>query len=282
MKELRGKTVLVTGAASGIGRSSAICFSGEGARLVLVDIDAEGLKSAAREIESRGGQAETYGADMRDASQVAELHRRVIEEVGTPDVLMNSAGVAIVACTEDIPLETWEWVISLNLWSCIYTVHYFLPDMIERQSGHIVNVASGAGLFAMPYQAPYVVSKFGVVGLSEAMRWELCRHGIDVSAVCPGAINTPIIEKATCIDFEESMRKGAYLISASPEKMADAIIKGVKKNRAVIMYPGYIKLIHGIKRFSPRGADFLGKGFAKVFFWQNHSGEKSRPTSRTR
>ncbi|MHB8894824.1 MAG: SDR family NAD(P)-dependent oxidoreductase [Candidatus Geothermincolia bacterium] len=272
MKELRGKTVLVTGAASGIGRASAMRFSAEGAILILVDINEEGLALVAREIEACGGTAATYRADMREASQVAELHRLVTDEIGTPDVLMNAAGVAIVACVEDVPLETWEWVIGLNLWSCIYSAHYFLPDMIARRSGHIVNVASGAGLFAVPYQAPYVASKFGVVGLSEDMRWELSRYGIGVSAVCPGAIDTPIIENAICLGFADSMKKGAYFIAASVDKLAAAIIKGVEKNRPVIMYPGYIKLFYLMKRLSPRFADFFGKAFAKAFYRQHYSG----------
>lgn len=270
MGEFSGKKVLVTGGASGIGRATALAFAREGAELVLVDMNEQGLDSVAREIESLGGTASRYAADLSDSAQVEELHRKVIAGDGTPDVLMNAAGIAMVGCTEEVPLEVWERVLAVNLMGYIYVIHFFLPDMIRKGGGHIVNVASGAGLFGMPYEAPYTTSKFGVVGLSEVLRWELDRHGIRVSAVCPGAINTPIIETAECFNFnEESVKKGGYLIAASADRMAVAILKGVRKNRAVIIFPYYIRVIWGLKRFSPRLGDFAGKLFAKVFYWQH-------------
>ena len=271
MDNFHSKLVLVTGSASGIGRATALRFSEEGADLILVDINEEGLESAAREIECRGGKALWYKTDLREVDQVESLHKRVTDEAGTPDVLMNTAGVAIVTCVEEANLEDWRWIIEMNLWSCIYTTHFFLPDMIRRRSGHVINVASGAGLFAVPYQAPYNTSKHAVVGLTESIRQEMERYGIGASVVCPGMIRTPIINSARLIGFGESAQKMAHRLASPPEKMADAIVRGVKKNKAVIMYPPYINLLYGLKRFSPRAADKLSNFVARDFYRSHRS-----------
>jgi NAD(P)-dependent dehydrogenase (short-subunit alcohol dehydrogenase family) len=273
LREFVGKKVLVTGGASGIGRATALAFAREGAELILVDIDDEGLTRVSAEIQSLGGKTTTYTADVTDRSLVEELHRKVTGEVGTPDVVMNAAGIAVVGCAEEITLDIWDRVLAVNLMGYIYVARCFLPAMVERGSGHLVNVASAAGLFGVPYQAPYVTSKFGVAGLSEVLRWELARHGIGVSVVCPGAIKTPIIESATCFGFdEEKVRKGAHVLAAGPDRMADTIVRGVRKNRATIVFPCYVRLLWGTKRFSPRLADVIGKAFARLFYYQNYKG----------
>ena len=269
MKDFSSKLVLVTGSASGIGRATALRFSEEGADLILVDINEAGLEDAAREIESRGRKALRYKADLSDAAQVETLHRRVTDDIGTPDVLMNAAGVAIVTRVEEAGLEDWRWILETNLWGYIYMIHYFLPDMILRRSGYVINVASGAGLFAVPYQAPYNTSKHAVVGLTESVRQEMERYGIGASSVCPGMIRTSIINTVRVIGFKDSAQKMAHKAASPPEKMADAIIRGVRKNKAVIMYPPYINLIYGLKRFSPRAADLLSKGASRVFYRQH-------------
>ncbi len=271
MKDLRGKIALVTGAASGIGRATSIRFSREGANLILVDIDEAGLERTARKIESLGGRSVWYQTDLRDAAQVEELHRKVISEVGTPDLLMNAAGVALVSRIEDVSLEDWNWVIGLNLWGYIHTLHYFLPDMIQKRQGHVVNVASGAGLFATPYIGAYSTSKFAVVGLTESLRLEANRYGIGVSAVCPGLIRTPLIEKARLMGFRKSAKKTAYVFAARPERLADFIVRGVKKNKAVIIYPFPIRLLYGLKKYLPRATDVLGKAIARVFYRLHHT-----------
>lgn len=269
MKDFKSKLVLVTGSASGIGRATALRFSDEGADLILVDINEHGLEGAAREIESRGRKALWYKTDLSNAAQVEALHGRVTDDIGTPDVLMNAAGVAVVTCVEEAGLDDWRWILETNLWGYIHMIHYFLPDMICRRGGHVINVASGAGLFAVPYQAPYNTSKHAVVGLTESIRQEMGRYGIGASVVCPGMIRTPMIDTARVIGFKDSAQKMAGRAAAPPEKMADAIIRGVRKNRAVIMYPPYVNLLYGLKRFSPRAADLLSKGASRAFYRQH-------------
>jgi len=270
VQELRGKSVLVTGGASGIGKAIAMRFCAEGSELVLVDIDEEGLQKTACEIESLGGKASVYQADLMDRSQVELLQAKVKEETGPPDVVVNVAGIALVAPFEEIPVDLWERVIGLNLMGYVYVTHYFLPDMIARGSGHVANVASAAGLFGMPFQAPYSAAKFGVVGMSEVLRWEMSRYGIGVTTVCPGAINTPIVEKATCIGFDDAkVRRSGYAIAASPERLAQAVVRGIKKDRALVVFPRFVRSIWWLKRMSPALGDVLGKGFARLFNWQH-------------
>ncbi|HEY5526835.1 MAG TPA: SDR family NAD(P)-dependent oxidoreductase [Candidatus Anoxymicrobiaceae bacterium] len=269
MNDFAGKLVLVTGAASGIGRATALAFSAEGARLALVDIDTDGLEKVAREIGSRGGEATSYVVDLRDDEQVARLHGGVTAGQGTPDVLMNAAGVCVIACIEEVPLEDWDWVLDVNLKAYVRTIHYFARDMFERGSGHIINVSSSAGLFSVPYQSPYVTSKFAVVGLSEALRQEADRYGVGVSVVCPGAIRTPIFRNVPLRGFAESIR-GIDKLAASPEGMALRIVKGVRKDTAVIMHPFYVRIIYGVKRLSPRAGDVIGKAVARIMYKQHH------------
>ena len=266
MKDFRGKLVMVTGSASGIGRAIAMLFCKEGADLALVDIDMEGLESLAREIEGLGGKAHLYVADLRDHEQVAELKRKLQGDAGIPDVLVNAAGVAIVCCVEEASLDDWHWVLDLNLWGCINVVHAFLADMFASGSGHVVNMASVAGLFAVPYQAPYSTSKHALMGLTESIRQEGKRHGVSATAVCPGAIRTPIIDSARLIGFSDSVTEMAHHITGSPEKLATAILAGVKKNKPVVLYPGYAKVLYGLKRISLRLADVLGAIVAKGFY----------------
>jgi short-subunit dehydrogenase len=270
MKDLRGKLVMVTGAASGIGRALATRFSKEGAVLALVDIDEKGLASLAGEIRSEGRFAHTYVTDLRDSEQVAHLKRRLVSEAGVPDVLVNSAGVAIVCCIEETSLEDWHWVLDLNLWGYINVIHLFLADMFQRGSGHVVNVASAAGLFAVPYQAPYNTSKHAVMGLTDSFRQEGRRYGVGATAVCPGMIDTPIVGSVRLLGFKESTTSTAGRIAASPDKLAIAIVNGVKKNKPLVIYPPAIRVIYGLKKLSQRFTDLCGAVVARVLYKMHH------------
>jgi NAD(P)-dependent dehydrogenase (short-subunit alcohol dehydrogenase family) len=250
------KRVLVTGAASGIGRALALRFADLGASLLLTDIDRAGLEAVSREVESRGGTALWYLADVSDAQQVERLHERVSSEAGVPDILINSAGVAEVAAIEEAPLEDWRWVLGVNLWGCIHTLHYFLPGMYARGSGHVVNVASAAGLFALAYSGMYTTSKFAVVGLTETLRGEASVHGVGATAVCPGFIDTPLLENVKSIGFEQ--REVTPLLKrllTKPDKLALKIIECIDANKPVLVCPLYVRLLLFIKRTMPKRWD---------------------------
>lgn len=272
MDDLAGKLVLVTGAASGIGRATALEFSRQGAVLALVDIDEEGLEALSSEIERSGGESFSFKTDLRDPDDVEALKVKVLDARGVPDVLMNAAGVAIVCCVEKISIEDWEWVLDLNLTAYIRVIHAFIGEMFARGSGHVVNVASAAGLFAVPYQAPYNTSKHAVVGLTDSIRQEGARHGVGATVVCPGAILTPIIGSARLLEFSDAATEEVKRIAASPEKLACAIVNGVRKNKSMVIYPPWIKLFYWLKRLSLKLADIVGKLVARAFYSRHHCG----------
>lgn len=265
MKNLEGSVVLVTGGASGIGRATAVRLATEKVRLVLLDSNEAGLKEARREIESMGCDCVIFHADVRDFSRIAEIRDKLQQINLVPDIIINSAGVAVVGRAESIPIEEWRRIIEINLFGCINVIKVFIENMISRRKGHIVNVASGAGLFTVPFQAPYVASKYAVVGLSEALRWELFRYRISVSVVCPGLIKTPIVESVNIVGFDDSVRNFARKTGASPESMAKVIIKGIKKDKFLIIFPRYIAALAFLKRLSWRLAEYAGKLSALIF-----------------
>lgn len=174
MKDFGGKVVVITGAASGIGRALARAFSEKGARLHLVDIDADGVKSVAAEL-----QAAAHALDCTRAKAMGSLADEIFSAEGRVDVLCNNAGVVCGGPVEEIPLKDWRWSVDVNLWGVIHGIRAFVPKMIEQGGeSHIVNTASMAGLVPFPFVAPYVASKFAVAGLSEALDCELAPRGI--------------------------------------------------------------------------------------------------------
>src|SRR3954451_5778432 len=188
-----GKVVVVTGAGSGIGRSSALLFARLGAKLHVADVNAESAESVVREIEAAGGRGKAHTVDVTDPDAVDQLAARVFDEDGRVDVLHSNAGIGHAADIEETTVDDWQRVIGVNLLGMAYVVQAFVPRLMNQGGrSSIVNTASMAGLVAAPGMAPYSASKFGVVGMSEALNAELAPQGIHVCAVCPGIIDTPI------------------------------------------------------------------------------------------
>lgn len=240
MRDLTGKAVLVTGAASGIGRATALAFAKEGADpLLLNDINEEGLALTAVEIEAMGRRAFVLPADVSDFAAVRDMVGAAIEQAGRIDVLANIAGVGTICPFELLELEDWKKTIDVNLWGCINTVFAVFPHMAAKKSGHIVNISSISGLWAdMLYIAPYITSKFGVVGLSQALLAEGSLCGIRVSCVCPGVVRTPIYRTGEIRGFRPDIRDrtGDLLrIGEEPENTAKTIVSCVKKNRFLVV-----------------------------------------------
>jgi NAD(P)-dependent dehydrogenase (short-subunit alcohol dehydrogenase family) len=269
--DYRKKSVLVTGAASGIGRALVLRFADLGASLLLTDIDRSGLEAVSREAESRGATSRWYLADVSDAEQVERLWERVSTDAGVPDILINSAGVAEVAALEEAPLEDWHWVLGVNLWGCIHTMHYFLPGMYARGSGHVVNMASAAGLFALAYSGMYTTSKFAVVGLTETLRSEASVHGVGATVVCPGFIDTPLLENVKSIGFEQrEVSPFLRRLLTKPDKLAVKVIECIEANRPMLVCPLYIRVMLFIKRIMPmRWDSFTRKQTAASYKMRN-------------
>jgi len=193
MRDFKGKTAVVTGAASGIGRALAERFASAGMRVVLADVEEAPLRQAEESLLERGVETIAVSTDVRKLESIEELHARAIEAFGKVHVLCNNAGVGSGGLTWQTPSGDWEWVLGVNLWGVIHGVRAFLPGMLEHgEEGHIVNTASMAGMVAGPFMGPYNVSKYGVVALSETLFHELKLTGarIGVSVLCP--VNTRI------------------------------------------------------------------------------------------
>jgi NAD(P)-dependent dehydrogenase (short-subunit alcohol dehydrogenase family) len=257
MRDLRNRSVLVTGAASGIGRATSIALAREGADpLILNDINAEGLSETVSHIESLGGRAMGLVADVRDFEAVKAMVDASINLFGEIDVLVNVAGIGTMCPFLRLDIEDWKEIIDVNLWGPINTVLSVFPHMAARRSGHIVNISSISGLWGdMLYVAPYITSKFGVVGLSQALLIEGSLYGIGVSCVCPGVVRTPIYGTGKMKGFKPEAReltRYLFRIGESPEDTARAIVSAIKKNRFIVVTTPLFRVDYILRRHFPR------------------------------
>ncbi len=236
---VEGKRVLITGAASGIGRATAVASARRGAELFLTDVNDASLQAAADEIRAAGGTVHYATAlDISDYAAVAAMADEIHAEHGSLDIVMNVAGIAVWGAVEHLSHEQWRRVVDVNLMGPIHVVESFVPAMIAAgRGGHLVNVSSAAGLFGLPWHAPYSATKFGLRGMSEVLRFDLRRHDIGVSLVCPGAVDTGLVgtlEIAGVDRTKPSIQKatsGFQRHAATPEQAADRILAGIERNR---------------------------------------------------
>lgn len=259
MRHLDGKKCLITGAASGIGRALALAAARDGAALVLTDIDATTLEETVVSIRSAGGIVLAHEAfDVSRFDEVRAFADAVHAEHGSLDVLMNVAGIAIWGAVDRLEHRDWQRSIDVNLMGPIHVVECFVPAMIAAgRGGHLVNVSSAAGLFGLPLHPAYSASKFGLRGLSEVLRFDLRRHGIDVSLVCPGAVNTGLVRtlRVAGVDTEHpaavALRRRFVRHAVSPERAAEAILRGVARRRFMVYTSLDIRLGHFFERAVP-------------------------------
>jgi NAD(P)-dependent dehydrogenase (short-subunit alcohol dehydrogenase family) len=194
MDHLAGKVAVVTGAASGIGRATTIELARHGMHIVAADIDVAELDATVALLAADGHQAIAVPTDVSSPDAIDHLRDAAIAAFGAVHVVHNNAGVVASGAVEEIDLHLWRWVLDVDLWSVIHGVRTFVPLLREQGEGHIVNTASTAGLQAAAGIAPYNVAKFGVVALSETLRLELAGTGVGVSVLCPGAVDTRIVD----------------------------------------------------------------------------------------
>jgi NAD(P)-dependent dehydrogenase (short-subunit alcohol dehydrogenase family) len=249
----KGARAAVTGAASGIGRATAEALAREGALLYLCDKDADALASTAAALGASVRAASTVDVSKRD--DVARFADAVHADGGALDVLVNNAGVGLAGGLLETSLEDWEWVISVNLWGVIHGCHYFVPKMAERGRGHVVNVSSGLGLCAAPGIIGYCTTKFGVVGLSESLAAELRPKGVGVSVICPGIIDTNIVNTTRYTTDADATRARVIAFykkrAFSPDGVADAILDAVERRREVVPVTVEAKVGYWLKRLAP-------------------------------
>jgi NAD(P)-dependent dehydrogenase (short-subunit alcohol dehydrogenase family) len=261
IRSLRGQRVFVTGAASGIGRAVAEAAAREGAVLHLTDIQGGLFSTVAEEIGRDGGEvAFTCSADLSDYEAVRALAADLTRDHGSMDVVMNIAGISTWGTVRSLEHSDWQQLVDVNLMGPIHVIEELVPPMIEaRRGGHLVNVSSAAGIIGMPWHAAYSASKFGLRGVSEVLRFDLRRHRIGVSLVCPGGVRTPLTQtvRIAGIDKESpAFRKaqaGFHKRAVTPEKAAAAIIRGVHRNKYWVYTSNDIRLVHLLQRYFPPG-----------------------------
>ncbi len=256
VRDLSGKWSLVTGAASGIGRETALALARRGSNLVLCDLDAARLAAAEEEVRALGRRVIAAPVDVASRAAMQAFAARVHGEIGALDILMNNAGVGIGGGFLHTSLDDWDWIVGINLRGVVHGCHFFLPPMVERRRGHVINVASAAGYTASEALAAYCTTKFAVVGLSEALREELAPHGIGVSAICPGIINTPITASSRLVGpVTPGMREEMIALyrrrNYGPERVAVNILRAVQRNRAVAPISPEAWALYYLKRFAP-------------------------------
>lgn len=246
MRDFVNKNCFITGAASGIGRSFAIALAKEGMNLFITDIKMEELSKVKKEIEEIGVKVYAEKCDVSKFSDFEKSADEFYAKLRELDLIINNAGIAIGGNAMDLELKDWRNVLDVNLWSVIHSLKVFLPRMIKRRSGHIVNVASGAGLFGSSEPLPYIASKFAVVGISEALFGRIRNFGINVSVVVPSYIRTNIYSEVKVKypqklleDVGEVKLKKIYKEILSdmaskamlPDRAVKKYIKGIKKNQ---------------------------------------------------
>ncbi|MHB8897017.1 MAG: SDR family oxidoreductase [Candidatus Geothermincolia bacterium] len=244
MRQLYGKNALVTGGAMGMGKSLAELLLREGSRVAIVDIRDSELE-AAREELSALGEVATFKCDISDRPAVYALADKVREEFGSVDLLVNNAGIVKAHVLMEKPDELIEKNIGVNLLAHFWTMKAFLPDMMERRTGHIVNMASAGGILGVPYISDYCATKFGVIGLTESIRQELKLQGfkkIKISYVCPNTVGTGMFAGNKPV-------KGTKMLE--PEDVTTKIIIGIKRGKERIYIPSSVYTAALLKSILP-------------------------------
>lgn len=251
MRTLRGKRALVTGAAGGIGRAIAFALAREGAELFLVDIDEPRLRESASEVAAFGSRVHFEICDISSSAAVSRCIAACTGMFHGLDILVNSAGVLRYGVQYEMDAESWKAVMSINLLAPIQFVQELWPALADQRESHILNVCSVVGLVPVRKLASYQTSKFGLVGFSLAMRTLGVRYNIGVTALCPGLVDTPMIEQMGPRWYKQSMRLGPFSPLVSPDVVARHAIAAIRKNKGIAVISLSGKFLWFVYRFAP-------------------------------
>lgn len=265
--DLGGKVAVVTGAGSGIGRATARLLARQGARVHASDLDGEAAEAVAAEL---GPGAQAYTTDVSDPDAVEALAAAVFEAEGAVDVLHNNAGIGHGGNIEATTVSDWQRVIGVNLLGTAYGVQAFVPRMLQQgRPATVINTASMAGLAPIAKMAPYTTSKFGVVGMSEALNAELSKRGVHVVAVCPGIIDTAIVRDGIVRGELAELQPKAVAFydrrGASPDTVARAVLGAIARPKPVVIVPrSHVLPSYLLQRISPRLAQALSRNMTRL------------------
>jgi short-subunit dehydrogenase len=257
MRDICGKTALVTGAASGIGRAISLRLAAEGVDLFLVDIDEPKLTEVVEEIRQAGGAAVGRRCDVSQPSEVSAIVAALIEKSNGVDILVNNAGITYYGRTDRMSPEHWDRLLQVNLLSHLQFTRELLPSLLSRREAHVLNVCSMLGLVGMPKVTAYCTSKFAMVGFSESLRNEFGRDGLGVTALCPGFVSTNLFTNAPLEQSAEEPKQPPRFVCTTPERVAKAAVRAIRHNRRVVVMEPFARVLVGLKRFAPGLLDFI-------------------------
>lgn len=255
--EIDGATALVTGAGSGIGRATAIALARRGASVHCADIDLASAEKTAATCEEGGARAARgHHLDVTDRAAVEALATDIESSEGPLGVLVNNAGVGMSGRFTDMSAEDWEWIRSVNLDGVINGCAAFGPAMVAAGRGHVVNLSSGLGYMPTATEPAYVATKAAVLALSQCLRADWAASGVGVTAICPGVINTPIIDSTRFLGTAGDPARRAKTTKVfrrghKPEQVAEAIVDAIERNRAVVPVGFEARIGWGIHRLAP-------------------------------
>ena len=262
----RDAVAVVTGGASGLGRAISEELGRRGARVVMTDLDEAGARAVSEAIAATGGRATAAALDVRDAAAFERILDETIAAQGRLDYLFNNAGLAVAGEAQNLSPDHWRKVLDVNLGGLIQGATAAYSRMVRQGSGHIVNIASLAGLSGMALGAPYATSKFGAVGLSLTLRAEGADLGVKVSAVCPAYIQTNIFDAGLYAGTDaKTVRSNIPFKFVEVDDAARAVLRGVERNRAVIVFPFYARVLWWLTRIHPALAVAVNRQTAREF-----------------
>lgn len=252
------RVAIVTGAGSGIGEALSRALAARGDTVIVSDIDGAAAERVAGDIGQRATAAKV---DVRDAAAVQALVDDTVAAHGRLDLIVNNAGIGVGGDVLELTVAHWDRIIDINLRGVVHGVQAAYPVMARQRSGHIVNIGSVAGLTPPPYLAPYVATKHAVVGLSLSLRGEAKAHNVGVTVVCPGWTDTPILDSTGPDDLpkppsiEGGARESAERMGKlySPQALAQDIIRGIERNKAMVVVPRQARVLWRIARIAPTG-----------------------------
>ncbi|MFB8003333.1 SDR family NAD(P)-dependent oxidoreductase [Nocardia sp. NPDC056000] len=274
------KTAIVTGAASGIGKGYAVALVERGYFVLVTDIDAVGAERVAKELDALGpGRAQAKRVDVTDADAVATAVHEVVDQHGRLDMIFNNAGLAVAGPVEQLGVEHWRKACEVMVMGVAHGVDAAYKVMVEQGFGHIVNTASVAGLIPAPFMGPYNMAKHAVVGMTQSLRAEAAPRGVNVTCVCPIAVDTNIVRQtndgvgavtesilvATLYNrIEPLLHYVPTFLVETPESHGRKVVRAALRNRSFVILPAYGRALWWLSRLNPVIVTGLGSGLTRV------------------